>query len=375
MRIGIITYHGARNYGAFLQSYSLSERLNQEDGIEAEVIDFRMQKEVDFYKLRFRKGMVKRPIRSIVEYKIKTKQNELFNKDRALLRKTKDSVISNSLEDFRKFVYGKYDVIIAGSDEIWKTNGFRGFPTPYWLIGDLGCRKFSYAASARNDFSKMSQDKLDILKKAVNEFEFIGVRDVLTYDEVKKYRDKQEDIHLCCDPTFLYEFKYNTENGKSLLDARTKRMTVKKRIGVMTENNELAKEIRKALVDDYELYSLYQWQPGYNNACDLSPFEWLDALASLDLVITSFFHAACFSLKAGTRLISFGTAIKSSKLIALAEQTEKPEIYVGDIRALIANGQFNKLVKNKLTEERVPFVPNEKMLQGYNALLARLKQS
>ena len=373
MKIGIITYHGARNYGAFLQSYSLSERLNLEKGIDAEVIDFRMKKEENFYKLRFRKGMIKKPIRSMIEYKIKRKQNELFDRDRIKLRKSESSIISDSLDDFRDFVYGKYDVIIAGSDEIWKTNGFRGFPTPYWLIGDLGCRKFSYAASARNDFSKMSGEEQDILRKAINEFEFIGVRDELTYNEVNRYRDRQ-DVNICCDPTFLYDFEFNKENGNKILNSINRKLSNKKRIGVMTENNEIAKKIRNALGSEYEIYSLYQWQPGYINACELSPFEWLDVLASLDLVITSFFHAACFALKAGTPLISFGTAVKSSKLTALAEQTEKPEIYEEDIIGKIANGEFGKMVKDKIAGERTPYIPNDKMLVGYKALITALKQ-
>ena len=43
MNIGILTFHRAVNYGAFLQSYSLCKALNRESDIKAEVIDYSMQ--------------------------------------------------------------------------------------------------------------------------------------------------------------------------------------------------------------------------------------------------------------------------------------------------------------------------------------------
>ena len=40
MRVGILTYHKTHNYGAFLQSYALTNYLNQMSGIQAEIIDY-----------------------------------------------------------------------------------------------------------------------------------------------------------------------------------------------------------------------------------------------------------------------------------------------------------------------------------------------
>ncbi|MCD7893356.1 MAG: hypothetical protein LUG60_06600 [Erysipelotrichaceae bacterium] len=49
MKIGILTYVHAVNYGAVLQAYALCKRLNEENDIEAELIDFRMKKEIKYY--------------------------------------------------------------------------------------------------------------------------------------------------------------------------------------------------------------------------------------------------------------------------------------------------------------------------------------
>ena len=39
MKIGIITFHGADNYGSVLQAYALTEYLNDK-GYDAEIIDY-----------------------------------------------------------------------------------------------------------------------------------------------------------------------------------------------------------------------------------------------------------------------------------------------------------------------------------------------
>ena len=40
MRVGILTYHKTHNYGAYLQSYALTNYLNQKNGIQAEIVDY-----------------------------------------------------------------------------------------------------------------------------------------------------------------------------------------------------------------------------------------------------------------------------------------------------------------------------------------------
>ena len=43
MKVGILTYHRSVNYGAYLQALALCKKLNCEQDISAEIIDFRMK--------------------------------------------------------------------------------------------------------------------------------------------------------------------------------------------------------------------------------------------------------------------------------------------------------------------------------------------
>ena len=137
MKIGILTYHRAKNYGAYLQAYGLCSRLNEEKDITAEVIDFHMKKEVAAYRID---ASVKFRIRHFRKYCFLKKLYETFEKSLRDLPLSQEYCCSDDVEDLRKLVEGKYDVIIAGSDEIFKTDGIRGFPNPYWLEGNMHVR-------------------------------------------------------------------------------------------------------------------------------------------------------------------------------------------------------------------------------------------
>ena len=72
MKVGILTYHRALNYGAFLQAVCLCERLNAEKEISAEIIDYDMQSAQNVYKLL---------IGNSLKNKLKYLANVLLKKD------------------------------------------------------------------------------------------------------------------------------------------------------------------------------------------------------------------------------------------------------------------------------------------------------
>ena len=110
MKIGILTYHKAYNYGAYLQAYGLCQRLNQEDFIDAELIDFHMIKEVNMY--------IKVKIKSLFNIKKFIFVNRLHSsikKSQCDLKLSDKYLCSNNVNDFYELVKNKYDVIIVGS--------------------------------------------------------------------------------------------------------------------------------------------------------------------------------------------------------------------------------------------------------------------
>ena len=359
MKVGILTYHRAFNYGAYLQSCALCGKLNEISGVEAEIIDFQMVREKKHYELK--RLPLKRKVLKLYRgsYFFEKKLERCFKKalNDPVMVKSKESLVSDSIEDFTAFVDGKYDVIVAGSDEIWKVDNFRGFPTPYLLGGDLHCKKMSYAASARIDFRKvLSESDYIRLKKELSDFDFISVRDQLTYDEVTEAIGEGADVAICCDPSFLY--KFDTTNVHVLERLRSEKgfRTDRKTIMVMIDDTKAAKKIRESL-SDYNLISVYKPHKGYINVAVLSPIEWVALIDSADYVIASYFHAICFSIVSNTPFIAVGTRNKKSKLLELLNGTKLSENYretedLSNINELIGSSIGRSADYSEFVEEK-----------------------
>lgn len=325
MRVGILTYHRARNYGAYLQAYGLCLRLNEEPDISAEIIDFHMKKEQYLYYKASLKHRAKLIIKKgFSAYRFEENQKKAFSAALDEMPKSKEYCVSDDIQDFIDFVKGKYDVIISGSDEIWKLDSFRGFPTPYWLPGNLNARKVSYAASSRSDFGILDASQRSMVQNLLNDYSYISVRDEKTKEQIEHLT--YNNVNIMPDPSLIYDYPVNKARGKAIIERYCK--TKKPVALVMTENVHLAKWIKKTLFDQYELISVFHYNRGYINISELSPLDWMNLIASVDLVLTSYFHATCFALINDVRFLSFGTKIKSRKLQELLEVSGNTERYI-----------------------------------------------
>ncbi len=358
MKVGILTYHRSINYGAFLQCYALAKSLSKLPGIDVEVIDYDSRKADIHYKLKvIQKSLQSMSLRAYTQFKA-------FEKCWGKLPLSNESLISDSTKKFSKFVKrNKYDVIIVGSDEVWKLDGFRGFPNAYWLQDDLDCIKISYAASSRSNIKVLSQAKYEILNKSVNEFSYIGVRDKKTYEMIKGI-SKKDNVNYTCDPTFTLDLDIDKNTGKKILQDKLDIKTTEKIIGIMTPNDSICKMIKDRYGEEYKIISIYHpLKSADYYLADINPFEWIEVISSLDLFVTSFFHGTIFSMKTSTPFICIDTyskEVSESKIGDLLEQfnmidrlffyselkdTNNIKKVYDKIDEVISNPQFDKVQK------------------------------
>lgn len=311
MKVGILTYHRAKNYGAFLQSYALCSKLNMEKDVDAEIIDFQMEKEIIVYRLN---TSLKHIIAHPGEYLFMHNLYESFENAMDEQTLSEDYCRSDNVEEFKQFATGRYDLIIAGSDEIWNIKGVRGFPTPYWLPGNLKCAKVSYGASFGSGINKLNAMQIEEIKNYLKDFSLISVRDEVTYKQVCKILENRNQVLLSPDPTLIYKWNYNINNGRKILYDKCKNKSKKKIAIVMTENKMIADSIKERFSKEYILVSVFHYHKGYINISKLSPFEWINVIAAADFVFTSYFHATCFSIITKVPFMAFGTTIKNAKI-------------------------------------------------------------
>ena len=296
MKIGILTYHRARNYGAYMQAYALTAFLNAR-GYDSEIIDFDMKKA----QKRYLKEMLVQ--KSIGKIRTNIALERTFKKARKNLTLSQESLVSDNMQEFVNFVKNRYDCIVVGSDEVWRIESFRGMDTPYWLNSKMDCIKVSYAASSRSDMESITEKEKNFLKSALNEFRLVSVRDSYTYQQISSLCDKNK-MFLCCDPTFLYDFKSSAQNGKKILKERCGIDETKPTILIMSNRSEVVNGIREKYTGKANLVGLFYYQKGIKNIGNIAPMEWADVISAGDLLVTTYFHGMCFAIKGNTNFIA-----------------------------------------------------------------------
>lgn len=293
MKIGILTFHSSINYGAFLQSYSLQWFMrNRYEGIDIQIINYTANRSYNSYLDR---------ILWMDEYgrDMCIRQYNAFMEDWSQLILSENKLISDSFSEFEKFVSGYYDTIIVGSDELWRTDGMRGFPNVYWLNFDLKKTNIkSFAVSGRNCYGNLKDCEKQYIRQALEKYDYIGVRDKITKLELKEV-GIDKSIYLNPDPTLLQTDHFR----KIALDFRQTRrkyalLENELILSLMISSDEIALHCNDAFSEEYKVCNLYEPRI-MEGAIDLSfvgPFEWCRLLAASDFIITDFYHGMLFSL-------------------------------------------------------------------------------
>jgi hypothetical protein len=166
MKIGILTFHRATNYGAVLQAYSLREYLKGQ-GYDVSVIDYtpngmgRLFMEVKGYPLVIGIKRMVRNILNLPSLPLKLTRRRLFS------RFVKDHLnITNRVLEGDSVV--GFDYIFIGSDQVWNidfTN--HRHDSFYWGKSNFGtARLVSYAASASENLElSITEDCIPLLNK------------------------------------------------------------------------------------------------------------------------------------------------------------------------------------------------------------------
>lgn len=209
MKIGILTFHRAENFGAALQVYALCEYLNSL-GHSAEVIDYRtraIEQNYDIFNpsILFSRKNILHTLRlyfkRISNYKSLYKKKKLFCEFRKKYLKLTPSL--KSIDSDLGF-----DAYIAGSDQIWRLSITGGLDNCYFLNFPTknNAKKIVYAASSElSDYTSLYNCK-EKLSKLLSNIHSISVREIELKEEISKYTGKE--ISTCVDPTFLLSSNY-----------------------------------------------------------------------------------------------------------------------------------------------------------------------
>jgi hypothetical protein len=198
MRVAILTFHRALNYGAVLQAYAL-QRTIQGIGLDAEILDYRCPAlERTYRPLYLHERSLKGVLATAAYLPVRLGRRAKF----ASFRR-RNLPVSVALYSPRTVgeAAGRYDRYVVGSDQVWNPDLTEADAT-YFLdfVGDP-CQKVSYAASLGK--SGVLERHADTYLEALASFGAISVREQDGQEYLQALLSR--DVAWVLDPVLLTE--------------------------------------------------------------------------------------------------------------------------------------------------------------------------
>lgn len=294
MKIGILTFHCAHNYGAVLQCYALQETLRSL-GHEVEVIDYRPEYLLIPYRVFSKSRFLRRNPFKMLKACIR---ESLLLPKRIKRYRAFQSFINNNLNLSQPVVANKipskYDVYIMGSDQIWNPKITKGFDPVYFGYFDFGKGNKTYISYAASMTARqLDSDSERYLKRALMNFNAISVREIQLKTLLQPLTEKE--VVPVLDPTLLAD-KNIWDKMAQIPNCDKKYVLVyqiRRDANVIRIAQDIAKSMGAEVVEITAFPTLIF--SNKNEQC-LSPVEFLGWIKNAQFVVTSSFHGTVFSI-------------------------------------------------------------------------------
>lgn len=291
MKIGILTFHCAINYGAVMQAYALQKYL-ESIGHEVYVIDYRPEYLTKPYSLAGHeekpegiKAQVRWFVRKFILLPVRLRRKILFSR---FIRRNFNLIAPDALEHI------EIDAFICGSDQIWNPNITNGFDPLFIGTHELffGHKVISYAASAGCNKNIEEYKNNGIFFSALKSFSSVSVREESLFQYCQKNNIQSTVV---ADPTILAGI---TLFRKISLPAGERRpflllFQVNRNDIIAEYAYRLAKEKNLELV---EIAPCFESFFNRNMRQTVSPERFLGYFQEASYVITSSYHGTLFSI-------------------------------------------------------------------------------
>jgi hypothetical protein len=289
MKIGILTYHRSHNYGALLQAIALRKILIDR-GHEVFYIDYLSEYHLSMYemfdKLTFRKSNIVKKIYmllvTLLNYKEKKKRRENF-------LKFINKYITPYCVSYN--VSPQYDLIIYGSDQIWRKQKYPNnqFDPVFFGQNIVNTKSHASYAASMGKIMLNNDDKF-FLKKTLSKFKGISVREE-DLREVLLSLDVNAVKTL--DPTLMI----SSNTWDKLIP--TQPMHKKKYVLLyeLIDGSFDRTQIKKfAQERDCDLIVVEGYPRLIKRVSYYSPDQFLSLIKNAEFVFTTSYHGLCFSI-------------------------------------------------------------------------------
>lgn len=323
MKVGMMSFHNAYNYGAALQAYGLQYAI-EKMGIECEYIDYRNERRDFNYdmkkqiKAEFRKKNYPRAAKMIVGKPLMERRGKRFETFYSKYLKKTSQVYRNS--EAAKELEPLYDKFIVGSDQVWNYVN-NGADWAYMLdFVEDNSKKISYSSSF--GLSRIPEEYKEIYKTNLQKFNRLAVREQQGVELVEELIGRRP--HLVLDPVLLA----GRECFEQLRDTSVK--SKRKYIFFYTNRSCQVDDFLRTGFDKgeykYHILSTHVSPKDFLNpkvdiCVSMSPERFLQEIYNADFVVTASFHCLAFAIMFHKPFCAIltGDAGKDERLLSLLE--------------------------------------------------------
>lgn len=294
MKIGLLTFHCAQNFGAVLQCYATQEFLKNK-GYDVEVIDYRPDYLLRPYRLfNVQRLACGNPIKSginlvkeLIQFPRRCYRQWAYRKFANKYLTLSDTVTKESIPPY-------YDTYLVGSDQIWNPRLTKGFDDAYFCRFKFpkdNKRYVAYAASM--EVKELSAEDKQYYQEVLSRFDAVSVRE----DELARLLQPltSQPVTQVLDPTLMAD--------PQIWDAFSTRSSFSKKKYVVIyqgRSNKASERIAKDIAKQVggEVYILSTWfslSRGETHM-NISPEQFVDIIRNAACVITTSFHGTAFSI-------------------------------------------------------------------------------
>lgn len=332
MKIGILTYHRAENYGAMLQAYALRKYL-QGLGHDVSFVDYWPSYHVNYFKIfswdRFKKANWKGKIVYLLGATVwlcprmtRCRRLQRFIHERL-------GVTGKPRYNEKTKATEHYDVVIYGSDQIWRKQNMGGVGFDDWYFGAANVqadKKIVYAGSMGTVKTTVADDEYVI--RMMQNFRAISVREA----DLQSYLQKlQIPSTLVIDPVFLLSNEQWQKVAASRNDSEEKYILFYNLLNSPESvqfAEKLSKETGLPIKELNKKMSFKHLGKRYISVASVE--EFLRLIKDAEYVVSNSFHGVAFSLIFRKQFFAVGFGERGNRVKTLLEHAGIPERFVNN---------------------------------------------
>ena len=311
MKVAILSMQQVKNYGSFLQAYSLKHNI-ESLGHTCDFVNIVPGEQLGEYKIgKFHKIRLLCQRLVGIDFIKRFKTIKKFQ-----TRFSKEFLPELGVQSGANTAH--YDVVVIGSDEVFNCAQKTWFGFSRQLFGDgLNADKvITYAAS----FGATTEEKLEqlgikgVVAELLKKINKISIRDANSLETVKNLTGIITEKHI--DPVFIYNYDHLLPPSVPLKDY----MIVYTYPGRITDKSEISAIKAFAKGKGLKLISIGHYFPWCDDVVVPHPFEVLAYFKNASYVVTDTFHGSVFSIKYNKQFATIIRGMNSNKLSYLLQQ-------------------------------------------------------